>query len=83
MTAKICIVIKSFENQRPGHLHNTREIELPKKQILYAVLRSPHIGKKSGKQFEMRRKQLLVIERETQKLREKLHWLKLHATRRT
>nr|YP_010890598.1 ribosomal protein S10 [Lycopodium japonicum]WJK71457.1 ribosomal protein S10 [Lycopodium japonicum] len=79
MTAKICIVIKSFENQRLGHLHNTRKIGLPKKQILYTVLRSPHIDKKSREQFEMRiHKELLVIETETQKLREKLHWLKLH-----
>lgn len=84
MTAKICIVIKSFENQRLGHLHNTRKIGLPKKQILYTVLRSPHIDKKSREQFEMRiHKELLVIETETQKLREKLHWLKLRATRRT
>nr|QIA59626.1 ribosomal protein S10 [Conocephalum conicum]QIA59709.1 ribosomal protein S10 [Lunularia cruciata]QIA59751.1 ribosomal protein S10 [Monosolenium tenerum]QIA59793.1 ribosomal protein S10 [Monosolenium tenerum] len=79
MTAKICIVIKSFENQRSGLLLNTRKIGLPKKQTLYTVLRSPHIDKKSREQFEMRiHKQLLVIETETHKLREKLNWLKLH-----
>nr|WIA66252.1 ribosomal protein S10 [Apopellia endiviifolia]WIA66293.1 ribosomal protein S10 [Apopellia endiviifolia]WKW95096.1 ribosomal protein S10 [Apopellia endiviifolia] len=79
MTAKICIVIKSFENQRSGLLLNTRKIGSPKKQILYTVLRSPHIDKKSREQFEMRmHKQLLVMETETHKLREKLNWLKLH-----
>nr|YP_010881202.1 ribosomal protein S10 [Pellia neesiana]WIA66950.1 ribosomal protein S10 [Pellia neesiana]WIA66991.1 ribosomal protein S10 [Pellia neesiana]WIA67032.1 ribosomal protein S10 [Pellia neesiana] len=81
MTTKICIVIKSFENQKRSAgrlLNNTRsKIGLPKKQILYTVLRSPHIDKKSREQFGMRmHKQLLVME--THKLREKLNWLKLH-----
>nr|QIA60169.1 ribosomal protein S10 [Haplomitrium mnioides]QIA60211.1 ribosomal protein S10 [Haplomitrium mnioides] len=79
MTAKICIVIKPLENQRLGLLLNTRRIGLPRRQILYTVLRSPHIDKKSREQFGMRiHKQLLVIETETHELREKLNWLKLH-----
>jgi small subunit ribosomal protein S10 len=80
MTAKICIVIKSFEEPPKGrHPHNTRQIGLPRKRILYTVLRSPHIDKKSREQFGMRiHKQLLVIETETHKLREKLVWLKFH-----
>nr|YP_009674906.1 ribosomal protein S10 [Haplomitrium hookeri]QDE12955.1 ribosomal protein S10 [Haplomitrium hookeri] len=79
MTAKICIVIKPLENKRLGLLLNTRRIGLPKKQILYTVLRPPHIDKKSREQFGTRiHKQLLVIETETHKLREKLNWLKLH-----
>nr|YP_009277458.1 ribosomal protein S10 [Psilotum nudum]AOH05928.1 ribosomal protein S10 [Psilotum nudum] len=80
MTAKICIVIKSFEKiSNLPHPHNTRQIGLPEEKRLYTVLRSPHIDKKSREQFGMRiHKQLLVIETETQKLREKLLWLKSH-----
>lgn len=79
MTAKICTVIKSFGKPSTRHPHNIRQIGLPKKQILYTVLRSPHIDKKSREQFGMRiHKELPVIETETQKLREKLLWLKFH-----
>nr|YP_009277413.1 ribosomal protein S10 [Ophioglossum californicum]YP_010439831.1 ribosomal protein S10 [Ophioglossum vulgatum]AOH05884.1 ribosomal protein S10 [Ophioglossum californicum]UTD44877.1 ribosomal protein S10 [Ophioglossum vulgatum] len=79
MTAKICIVMKSFGKPPTRHPHNTRQIGLPNKETLYTVLRSPHIDKKSREQFGMRiHKKLLVIETETQKLREKLLWLKFH-----
>lgn len=72
-------MIKSFEKLPTGHPHNTCQIGLPRKRILYTVLRSPHIDKKSREQFEMgMHKQLLVIETEIHKLREKLLWLKLH-----
>lgn len=48
-------------------------IRLPKRQSLFTVLRSPHIDKKSREQFSMRiHKQLIVIQTETTKLREKL-----------
>ena len=48
-------------------------IRLPKRQALFTVLRSPHIDKKSREQFAMRiHKQLIVIQTETTKLREKL-----------
>jgi ribosomal protein S10 len=48
-------------------------IRLPKRQALFTVLRSPHIDKKSREQFAMRiHKQLIVIQTETSKLREKL-----------
>nr|YP_006073013.1 ribosomal protein S10 [Nitella hyalina]AEH42831.1 ribosomal protein S10 [Nitella hyalina] len=74
MTAKIAILIKSFEIKR-----NTRALRLPKTRTLYTVLRSPHIDKKSREQFEMKiHKQLIVIQTETNKLREKLHYMKLH-----
>ena len=58
MTTKICIVIRSFdhpllENYFGGIPPYTRKIGLPESRVLYTVLRSPHIDKKSKEQIEM------------------------------
>ena len=86
-TTKIRIVIRSFdhpflENQAlPPY---TRKIGLPESRVLYTVLRSPHIDKKSREQFEMEiKKQFLVIKTERHELRKKFFRLKRRATRRT
>lgn len=50
---------------------------MPEKRVLYTVLRSPHIDKKSREQFEMRiKKQIVDIKTDTQELRKKFFWLK-------
>nr|QXO87040.1 ribosomal protein S10 [Panax ginseng] len=65
-TTKIRIVIRSFdhpffENPFWGLPPYTRKIGLPESRVLYTVLRSPHIDKKSREQFEMeKRKKILV-----------------------
>lgn len=90
-TTKIRIVIKSFdhpfkvkENLFLGLPPYTRKIGLPESRVLYTVLRSPHIDKKSREQFEMKiKKQFLVIKTETHELRKKFFRLKRRATRRT
>nr|YP_001661410.1 ribosomal protein S10 [Cycas taitungensis]QXE43869.1 ribosomal protein S10 [Cycas revoluta]BAF98412.1 ribosomal protein S10 [Cycas taitungensis] len=80
MTAKIRIVMKSFEerlNNLGGLPRYTRKIGSPEERVLYTVLRSPHIDKKSREQFEMEiHKQLLVTETETHESRKKLFRLK-------
>ena len=82
MTTKICIVIRSFdhpffENHFWGLPPYTRKIGLPESRVLYTVLRSPHIDKKSREQFEMEiKKQFLVIKTERHELRKKFFWLK-------
>nr|UFX34224.1 ribosomal protein S10 [Tribulus terrestris] len=82
MTTKICIVIRSFENPfLENHFFGlppyTRKIGLPESRVLYTVLRSPHIDKKSREQFEMEiKKKLLVIKTETHELRKKFFRLK-------
>nr|YP_010593456.1 ribosomal protein S10 [Juncus effusus]WAI96536.1 ribosomal protein S10 [Juncus effusus] len=83
MTTKIGIVLRSFENpffeNYPflGLTPDTRKIGLPESRVLYTVLRSPHIDKKSREQFEMGiKKQFLVIKTETHELRKKFFWLK-------
>ncbi|BBH07122.1 ribosomal protein S10, partial [Prunus dulcis] len=55
MATKICVVIRSFHhpNLLWGLPPSTRRIALPESQVLYTVLRSPHIDKKSREQFEM------------------------------
>nr|YP_010173086.1 ribosomal protein S10 [Scyphiphora hydrophyllacea]QSJ48326.1 ribosomal protein S10 [Scyphiphora hydrophyllacea] len=83
MTTKIRIVIRSFDHP---FLENhflfpknpyTRKIGLPESRVLYTVLRSPHIDKKSREQFEMEiKKQFLVIKTERHELRKKLFRLK-------
>ncbi|VVA98770.1 unnamed protein product [Arabis nemorensis] len=77
---KICIAIRSFNNPEkqawclPPH---TRKIAMPDTRVLYTVLRSPHIDKKSREQFEMRfKKRLLVIKAQSHELSKKLFWLK-------
>nr|AZB86962.1 ribosomal protein S10 [Haberlea rhodopensis] len=88
-TTKIRIVMKSFdhpflENHFLGLPPYTRQIGLPKSRVLYTVLRSPHIDKKSREQFEMKiKKTFLVIKTETHELRKKFFRLKRRATRRT
>ena len=59
-------------------------IGLPESRLLYTVLRSPHIDKKSREQFEMKiKKEILVIKTERHELRKKFFWLKRRATWRT
>lgn len=82
MTTKICIVIRSFdhpflENHFGGLQPYTRKIGLPESRVLYTVLRSPHIDKKSREQFEMEiKKKFLIIKTEKHELRKKFFWLK-------
>nr|WNH36718.1 ribosomal protein S10 [Gastrodia angusta] len=75
------IMIRSFENLEKHHFlgltRDTRKIGLPESRVLYTVLRSPHIDKKSREQFEMEIKtKFLVIKTETHELRKKLFRLK-------
>nr|AVL84857.1 ribosomal protein S10 [Gastrodia elata]WOE91471.1 ribosomal protein S10 [Gastrodia elata] len=75
------IMIRSFENLEKHHFlgltRDTRKIGLPESRVLYTVLRSPHIDKKSREQFEMEIKtKFLVIKTETHELRNKLFRLK-------
>lgn len=87
MTTKIRIVIRSFDHPEKifiGLPPYTRKIGLPESRVLYTVLRSPHIDKKSREQFEIeRKKKLLVIKTETHELRKKFFRLKRRATRTT
>ncbi|KAJ6411115.1 hypothetical protein OIU84_007800 [Salix udensis] len=76
MTTKICIAIRSFEDLVPGNTisglpADVRKIRLPESRVLYTVLRSPHVDKKSREQFEMRmKKQLLVAKVQSHELRQ-------------
>lgn len=65
MSVRLLFVFKSFnqdvsnmwtvwKNTHPPHRHTMAGLGLPKKRILYTVLRSPHIDKKSREQFEMK-----------------------------
>ncbi|KAI5671161.1 hypothetical protein M9H77_11525 [Catharanthus roseus] len=89
MTTKIRIVIRSFDHpfwkiMFFGLPPFTRKIGLPESRVLYTVLRSPHIDKKSREQFKMEiKKQFLIIKTERHELRKKFFRLKCHATRRT
>lgn len=89
-TTKIRIVIRSFDHPFLekhfffGLPPYTRKIGLPESRVLYTVLRSPHIDKKSREQFQMEiKKQFLVIKTERHELRKKFFRLKRRATRRT
>ena len=88
-TTKIRVVIRSFdrpflENHFWGLPPYTRKIGFPESRVLYTVLRSPHIDKKSREQFEMEiNKKFLVIKTETHELRKKFFQLKRRATWRT
>uniref|UniRef100_A0A0D6R547 Small ribosomal subunit protein uS10 domain-containing protein n=1 Tax=Araucaria cunninghamii TaxID=56994 RepID=A0A0D6R547_ARACU len=78
-SAKIRIVMKSFVKKfiEIPSLKDFRKVGLPKRRILYTVLRSPHIDKKSREQFEMRiHKQLLETETTPQEMMRKFFWLK-------
>nr|WMV02139.1 ribosomal protein S10 [Gastrodia peichatieniana]WNI02120.1 ribosomal protein S1 [Gastrodia menghaiensis] len=75
------IMIRSFENLEKHHFlgltRDTRKIGLPESRVLYTVLRSPHIEKKSREQFEMEIKtKFIVIKTETHELRKKFFRLK-------
>ncbi|CAL9025023.1 unnamed protein product, partial [Prunus brigantina] len=79
MATKICVVIRSFHhpNLLWGLPPSTRRIALPESRVLYTVLRSPHIDKKSREQFEMEiKKQYLVIKTQPHELQKKFFWLK-------
>ncbi|CAN0930397.1 Ribosomal protein S10, mitochondrial [Linum grandiflorum] len=88
-TTKIRIVIRSFDHPFLKNLFwglppYTRKIGLPESRVLYTVLRSPHIDKKSREQFEIEiKKKILVIKTERHELRKKFFRLKRRATRRT
>lgn len=88
-TTKIRIVIRSFDhpflkNVFWGLPPYTRKIGLPESRVLYTVLRSPHIDKKSREQFEIEiKKKILVIKTERHELRKKFFRLKRRATWRT
>nr|YP_010968566.1 ribosomal protein S10 [Solanum muricatum]WNO18905.1 ribosomal protein S10 [Solanum muricatum] len=81
-TTKIGIVIRSFdhpflENHFWGLPPYTRKIGLPESRVLYTVLRSPHIDKKSREQFILKiKKEFLVIKTERHELRKKFFRLK-------
>ncbi|KAG5576433.1 hypothetical protein H5410_056567 [Solanum commersonii] len=81
-TTKIGIVIRSFdhpflENHFWGLPPYTWKIGLPESRVLYIVLRSPHIDKKSREQFFMKiKKEFLVIKTERHELRKKFFRLK-------
>ncbi|XP_024015341.1 40S ribosomal protein S10, mitochondrial isoform X2 [Eutrema salsugineum] len=77
---RICIAIRSFDNPEkqawclPPH---SRKVAMPDTRVLYTVLRSPHVDKKSREQFEMRfKKRFLVIRAQSHELSKKLFWLK-------
>ncbi|KAL4387734.1 hypothetical protein GQ457_09G023010 [Hibiscus cannabinus] len=70
-----------MENRFWGLPPYTQKIGLPESRVLYIVLRSPHIDKKSREQFEMEiKKQFLVIKTERHELRKKFFRLKRRAT---
>nr|WBQ47759.1 ribosomal protein S10 [Pueraria montana var. lobata] len=79
-TTKIRIVIRSFDHpflENGGLQPYTRKIGLPESRVLYTVLRSPHIDKKSREQFEMEiKKKFLIIKTEKHELRKKFFRLK-------
>lgn len=78
-TARMSIVLKSFEKIHPGKLKNVSKVGLPTTRILFTFNRSPHVDKKSREQFEMKtRKKLLVMDMDVNKLREKYNLLKNH-----
>ncbi|KAJ3684647.1 hypothetical protein LUZ61_013811 [Rhynchospora tenuis] len=83
MSTKIGIIIRSFgdpfRHKYPfmGLTPETSQIKLPDSRVLYTVLRSPHIDKKSREQFEMRiKKQYLVTKVDAKDVEKKFFWLK-------
>ncbi|KAI8001878.1 hypothetical protein LOK49_LG09G00631 [Camellia lanceoleosa] len=56
---------------------STGRVALPKSRVLYTVLRSPHIDKKSREQFCMiTKKELRIIKRDRSELSKMMFWLK-------
>ncbi|RAL46880.1 hypothetical protein DM860_005159 [Cuscuta australis] len=80
MNTKIRVIVSSFGRPVQGSFPAfTRKVALPESRVLYTVLRSPHIDKKSREQFEMRiQKRVLDIKAERHELQHKLFWLKRH-----
>ncbi|KAJ1689317.1 hypothetical protein LUZ63_013472 [Rhynchospora breviuscula] len=83
MSTKIGIIIRSFSDpfrmKYPfmGLTPETSRIKLPDSRVLYTVLRSPHIDKKSREQFEMRvKKQYMVMKVDARDVEKKFFWLK-------
>lgn len=81
MSTKIRVIVKSFgpplSECFPPH---SRKIALPEKKVIYTVLRSPHVHKKSREQFETRvQTHVLDIEAKRNELHHKLFWLKRHS----
>ncbi|KAH9318363.1 hypothetical protein KI387_020132, partial [Taxus chinensis] len=77
--AKIRVLVKSFSKKYLNHpcFQDFRKVGLPRRRVLYTVLRSPHIDKKSREQFEMRvYKQLLEKETDVNELAKKFFWFK-------
>ncbi|KAF3327003.1 Ribosomal protein S10 [Carex littledalei] len=83
MSTKIGIIIRSFGNpfreKYPfmGLAPGTSRVNLPDSRVLYTVLRSPHIDKKSREQFQMIvKKQYIVMKTDPRDLEKKFFWLK-------
>lgn len=77
MTTRICVAIRSFDKHPLGLPACARRVRLPDTRVLYTVLRSPHVDKKSREQFHMiTKKQLLVIDTKANELQKKFFWLK-------
>lgn len=77
MTTRICVAIRSFAKHPLGLPPCARKIPLPDTRVLYTVLRSPHIDKKSREQFHMiTKKQLLIINAKANQLQKRFFWLK-------
>lgn len=77
MTTRIFVAIRSFAKHPLGLPPFARMIRLPDTRVLYTVLRSPHIDKKSREQFHMiTKKQLLIIHTKANQLQKRFFWLK-------
>ncbi|KAL9270955.1 Small ribosomal subunit protein uS10m-like protein [Drosera capensis] len=81
-TTKIGIRIQSFDRAYREHPlfsdpSSKGRIRLPESRVLYTVLRSPHIDKKSREQFQVAvKKEYLVMKAEKHELHKKFFWLK-------
>ncbi|KAG6434733.1 hypothetical protein SASPL_106375 [Salvia splendens] len=62
-----------------------KKVALPDSRVLYTVLRSPHIDKKSREQFQMivKKEYYVIKAQRPSELRQKFFWLKRRATWRT
>ncbi|XP_057821468.2 small ribosomal subunit protein uS10m isoform X2 [Cryptomeria japonica] len=77
--AKIRILVKSFSQKYLNHpcFQSYRKVGLPRRRVLYTVLRSPHIDKKSREQFETRvHKQLLEKDVDVNEMAKMFFWFK-------
>ncbi|KAL1546885.1 heat shock protein 90-6, mitochondrial-like [Salvia divinorum] len=62
-----------------------KKVALPDSRVIYTVLRSPHIDKKSREQFQMivKKEYYVIKAQRPSELRQKFFWLKRRATWRT